>query len=167
MNMNAWDQIKKELQSSLTAESYENWVSRTRFGRLDNERLVVSVPDEATKNWLETEYSGHVLTIIRKLDLSVRDVEYSAGNNINHEHVRIVESAPSDMESSSAQLNSRLTFSTFVVGPCNQFAHAAARSVAERPSRSYNPLFVYGGTGMGKTHLLHAIGHELLQQHPS
>ena len=167
MNMNAWDQIKKELQSALTAESYENWVSRTRFGRLDNQRLIVSVPDETTKNWLETEYSGQVHTIIRKLDLSVRDIVYSAGSSVNSEHARIMESAPTEMDSSCAQLNSRLTFGTFVVGPCNQFAHAAARSVAERPSRSYNPLFVYGGTGMGKTHLLHAIGHELLQQHPA
>jgi len=165
MNMNAWDQIKRELQSALTAESYENWVSRTRFGRLDNHRLIVSVPDEATKNWLESEYAGQVYSIIRKLDLSVRDVEYSAGNGV--EHARIPDSASSDMESSASQLNTRLTFNTFVVGPCNQFAHAAARSVAERPSRSYNPLFVYGGTGMGKTHLLHAIGHELTQHHPS
>jgi chromosomal replication initiator protein len=167
MTMNAWDQIKKELQSALTADSYENWVSRTRFGKLDNQRLIVSVPDEATKNWMETEYSGEVLNIIRKLDLSVRHVEYSAANDFTHQAARVAENAVSDMESSSGQLNSRLTFSTFVVGPCNQFAHAAARSVAERPSRSYNPLFVYGGTGMGKTHLLHAIGHELQQQHPS
>src|ERR1041384_7077433 len=98
MTMNAWDQIKKELQSALTAESYENWVSRTRFGRLDNDRLVVSVPDEATKNWLETEYSGQVYTIIRRLDLSVRDVEYSAGNNQHREFVRATEPGPSDLD---------------------------------------------------------------------
>jgi chromosomal replication initiator protein len=167
MNMNAWDQIKKELQSALTAESYENWVSRTRFGRLDNQRLIVTVPDEATKTWLETEYSGQVTNIIRKLALSVRDIEYSAGKSVHHEPLHTADNSPGDIDPSSGQLNSRLTFSTFVVGPCNQFAHAAARSVAERPSRSYNPLFVYGGTGMGKTHLLHAIGHELIQQYPS
>jgi chromosomal replication initiator protein len=164
--MNAWDQIKKELQSALTAESYDNWVSRTRFGRLDNDRLIVSVPDEATKNWLETEYSSQVRNIIRKLDLSVRDVEYAPSNNSHRELPRLPETGPTEMDGNCAQLSPKLTFDTFVVGACNQFAHAAARSVAERPSRSYNPLFVYGGTGMGKTHLLHAIGHELLKLHP-
>jgi chromosomal replication initiator protein len=163
MNMNAWDQIKKELQSALTAESYENWVSRTSFGRLDNNRLVVTVPDEATKKWLETEYSGQVHTIIQKLDLSVRDVEYAPGSQQRPS----VRETVSDIEPSCALLSPKLTFDTFVVGACNQFAHAAARSVATHPSRSYNPLFIYGGTGMGKTHLLHAIAHELLAQHPS
>jgi chromosomal replication initiator protein len=165
MNMNAWDQIKKELQSALTAESYENWVSRTSFGRLDNHRLVVTVPDEATKNWLETEYSGQVHTIIQKLDLSVRDIEYSPGTS-QREPLPARDTA-ADIESSCALLSPKLTFDTFVVGACNQFAHAAARSVATHPSRSYNPLFIYGGTGMGKTHLLHAIAHELLAHHPS
>jgi chromosomal replication initiator protein len=167
MNMNAWDQIKKELQSALTAESYDNWVSRTRFGRLDKDLLVVTVPDEATKNWMETEYSGEVSTIIRKLDLAVRNIEYSAGNNSHRELARVTDSAPSEMDPSCQQLSPKLTFDTFVVGACNQFAHAAARSVATHPSRSYNPLFIYGGTGMGKTHLLHAIGHALVAQHSS
>jgi chromosomal replication initiator protein len=165
--MNAWDQIKKELQSALTADSYENWVSRTCFRRLDNQRLIVSVPDEATKSWLETEYSGQVYTIIRKLELSVRDIEYSAGGSSHHEPVRPSETTAAELDASCAQLSAKLTFDTFVVGACNQFAHAAARSVATNPSKSYNPLFIYGGTGMGKTHLLHAIGHELLAQHPS
>ena len=71
MIMNAWDQIKKELQAALTVESYENWVSRTRFARMENDLLIVSVPDEATKNWMETEYSAHIRTIIRNLALSV------------------------------------------------------------------------------------------------
>src|SRR5262245_8777844 len=127
MNMNAWDQIKKELQSTLTAESYENWVSRTRFGRLDNDCLVVSVPDEATKQWLETEYSGQVRTIISRLDLSVRHIEYTPSAGQKQEHVRVQEFNPPEPESS--YLSPKLTFETFVVGACNQFAHAAARSV--------------------------------------
>jgi chromosomal replication initiator protein len=167
MNMNAWDQIKKELQSAMTAESYENWVSRTRFGHIEKDLLVVTVPDEATKHWMETEYSGHVDTIIRRLDLAVRNIEYSASNVSHRETARVTDNGFSEIDSSHPQLSSKLTFDTFVVGACNQFAHAAARSVATHPSRSYNPLFIYGGTGMGKTHLLHAIGHALLAQHSS
>jgi chromosomal replication initiator protein len=167
MNMNAWDQIKKELQSALTAESYENWVSRTRFCRLETGLLLVTVPDEATKNWMETEYSSQVGAIIRKLDLAVRDIEYAVQNNFQHEPARVSDTGFGESESPRPQLSPRLTFGTFVVGACNQFAHAAARSVATRPSRSYNPLFIYGGTGMGKTHLLHAIGHALMEQHSS
>ena len=164
--MNAWDQIKKELQSALTTESYDNWVSRTRFGRLENDLLVVSVPDEATKNWMESEYAAHIHGIIRKLALSVRSIEFSAGP-ASHPFARIAEVTAVDPDPSTPQLNPKFTFDTFVVGACNQFAAAAARSVATNPSRSYNPLFIYGGTGMGKTHLLQAIGHALLQRNSS
>ena len=165
MTMNAWDQIKKELQLALTTESYDNWVSRTRFGRLENDRLIVSVPDEATKNWMETEYSAHIHSIIRKLALSVRSIEYSAHAETNRLFAR-TEVTAVDLDSPSP-LNPKFTFDSFVVGACNQFAAAAARSVATNPSRSYNPLFIYGGTGMGKTHLLQAIGHSMLGRHSS
>jgi chromosomal replication initiator protein len=167
MTINAWDQIKKELQSALTAESYENWVSRTRFARIEKDVLIVTVPDEATKNWMETEYSGQVKSIIRKLDLPVRNIEFTVGSNSHRDPARVPDTGSAEVESSCQQLSPKLTFDTFVVGACNQFAHAAARSVATHPSRSYNPLFIYGGTGMGKTHLLHAIGHALLEQHSS
>jgi chromosomal replication initiator protein len=166
MIMNAWDQIKKQLQSLLTAESYDNWVRGTSFGRLENDVLFVTVRDNATKKWMETEYSAEIKTIIRKLDLTVRNVLFSVGNNFQRELTGVPDSNSADVEC-CAQLSPKLTFDTFVVGACNQFAHAAARSVATNPSRSYNPLFIYGGTGMGKTHLLHAIGHALVEQHSS
>ena len=166
MKMNAWDQIKKELQLALTAESYDNWVSRTRFGRLENDLLIVSVPDEATKNWMETEYGPHIHRIIHKLALSVRSIEYLATNG-QPAALRLMEPGTTDMDGTCPQLNPKFTFDSFVVGACNQFAAAAARSVATNPSRSYNPLFIYGGTGMGKTHLLQAIGHSLLNRQSS
>ena len=163
--MNVWDQIKNELQRALTADSYENWISRTHLDRLQDGLLVVSVPDETTRNWLESEYGCQITAIIERLGLPIRAVEYCAGAETHCNHTHTIESSNHDFDSPCPQLNMKFTFDTFVVGACNQFAHAAARSVAERPSRSYNPLFIYGGTGMGKTHLLHAIGHALLTQH--
>src|SRR5215467_8223611 len=97
--MNVWDQIKKELQAALTAESYENWVSRTRFGRLDHDLLVVWVPDEATKNWMESEYGGHIASIIRRLDLAVRSIEYYPGYDHDHHPLRVHDTAPADFDS--------------------------------------------------------------------
>jgi chromosomal replication initiator protein len=162
--MNPWDQIKKELEARLSPESYQNWISRTVFARLEGTTLGVNVPDEATKKWMETEYATQVIEIARKLGLGVErlDCELSSRNHLS----RVVESVEFEPPSASA-LNPKFTFDTFVVGACNQFAHAAARSVATNPSRSYNPLFIYGGVGMGKTHLMHAIGRALIDNHAS
>jgi chromosomal replication initiator protein len=165
--MNAWDQIKKELASTLSAQSYENWVSPTVFSRLDGSTLFVSVPNEATRTWMETEYSDAVGSVIHKLGLDLKTVRYVAESSpTNYEPgARTAEAVLLEFESTCHQLNPKFTFDSFVVGACNQFAHAAARSVATNPSRAYNPLFVYGGVGMGKTHLMHAIGRALLDQH--
>ena len=161
--MNPWDQIKKELEAILSPESFQNWVSRTAFARMNGTTLLVSVPDEGTKQWMESEYTGEVLSIAHRLGLSIQRVSYlpaSANANQNH-HGFAAE--PAEPEAPPvASLNPKFTFDSFVVGSCNQFAHAAAKSVATNPSRSYNPLFIYGGVGIGKTHLMHAIGRSLL-----
>jgi chromosomal replication initiator protein len=158
--MNPWEQIKQQLQADLSPESYLNWVKRTSFGELVGGVLRVVVPNSESKVWMETEYTKQVAAIIRRLNLPVDAVVYEQARSMDDntsEGDRATES-----ESPLYQLNPRFTFDTFVVGACNQFAHAAARSVATNPSRSYNPLFIYGGVGMGKTHLMHAIGRALM-----
>jgi chromosomal replication initiator protein len=159
--MNPWEQIKHQLQAALSPESYQNWVSHTSFEQLDGGVLRVLVPNVESKAWMETEYANQVGAIIRRLNLPVQAVLYEPVKATS-----VSATAESDRswepESPASQLNPRFTFETFVVGACNQFAHAAARSVATNPSRSYNPLFLYGGVGMGKTHLMHAIGRALM-----
>ena len=159
--MNPWEQIKQQLETALNPDSYRNWVSRTTFGQLVGGVLRVSVPSVESKAWMETEYANQVGAIIRKLNLPVQAVLYETTSNMQDRETPSQE-RDGEPESPVNQLNPRFTFDNFVVGACNQFAHAAARSVATNPSRSYNPLFLYGGVGMGKTHLMHAIGRALM-----
>jgi chromosomal replication initiator protein len=158
--MNPWDQIKQQLEATLNTEAYQNWVSRSVFRQIAGGVLHVSVPNVESKAWLETEYADHVMSAIRKLTLPVQTVLYEFASTSRQQNG--VDGERDEPESPVSQLNPRFTFDTFVVGACNQFAHAAARSVATNPSRSYNPLFLYGGVGMGKTHLMHAIGRALM-----
>ncbi len=124
---------------------------------MDGDTLFVSVPDAETRAWLETEYGTMVRSGIHELGLPIEKVAYEA--QPARGRAVIVAENP-ELESPTNSLNPKFTFDTFVVGACNQFAHAAARAVATNPSRSYNPLFIYGGVGMGKTHLMHAIGRD-------
>jgi chromosomal replication initiator protein len=165
--MNYWDQIREYLRQKISAESYENWLSGTSFAGAAGDTLFVAVPDRGTRSWLEREYAVLVQGALDDLALPVKQIAYEPVpvRGIQEQSITTVES--SEVENDVGNLNPKFTFDSFVVGACNQFAHAAARSVATNPSRSYNPLFLYGGVGMGKTHLMHAIGRELMDKHTS
>ena len=165
--MNHWERIRDHLRGKVSAESFDSWLKGAQFQRMDGNTLVVSVPDRDTRAWLETEYAAFIAAAIRELGLPVRQVSFEARERNGAGGTAPAPEEGPEMESPTAQLNPKFTFESFVVGACNQFAHAAARSVATNPSRSYNPLFVYGGVGMGKTHLMHAIGRELIQNYAS
>ncbi len=168
--MNVWELIKKKIAAKLSTESFHNWFAQTSMREFEYDTLWVSVPNEAAKDYIEQEYAELVLSAIRELDLPVRHVVYetpAAGREKNTTNGAPVVEPEVQFQSPGTQLNSRFTFDSFVVGSCNQFAHAAARAVAMKPSRQYNPLFIYGGVGMGKTHLMHAIGRSLLENYAS
>jgi chromosomal replication initiator protein len=161
--MNSWDRIRNYLQQKVSAESYDNWLKGAVYVRTEETTLFVSVPDRETRTWLEKEYAALVRGAIQELGLPIEHVCYEVQpiRGARNQAMAAVEGG--ELES-ALNLNPKFTFDTFVVGACNQFAHAAARSVATNPSRSYNPLFLYGGVGMGKTHLMHAIGRELMDK---
>jgi chromosomal replication initiator protein len=167
--MNVWDQIRQHLQNKITAESYNNWLRGTAFLGMDGDTLFVSAPDRETRTWLETEFGTPVRSAIRELGLSVRHVSYESepAPVAKGPSPLLVPAEGGDWEAPANALNPKFTFDNFVVGASNQFAHAAAKSVAQNPSRSYNPLFLYGGVGMGKTHLMHAIGRALMDKYTS
>jgi chromosomal replication initiator protein len=164
--MNYWDQIRNYLQRKISAESFNNWLKSTDLIGMDGSTLIVSVPDGSTKSWFETEYAGMVSGGIRDLHLPVSQVSYEVRAS-RAAPTHVVSNGDAVEEPTAILLNPKFTFESFVVGACNQFAHAAARSVATQPARSYNPLFLYGGVGMGKTHLMHAIGRELMDRFSS
>jgi len=180
MGADLWQQIKTRLAAKIPTQAYHNWVIPTRLDAHENGSLRILVPDQVTKEFLEQEYGEVVQTAIRELNLPIRKIVYTARLNsgpiLNGADAVPSPEQPSDMSKPSlepifasavGQLNPKFQFENFVVGSCNQFAHAAARAVASQPARSYNPLFIYGGVGMGKTHLMHAIGRELLDQFQS
>ncbi len=171
----AWEQIKGRLAAKLGDGAYQNWISGTALASFEDGDLTVRVPNPTTEAWIQQEYSSQIQDVIRELNLPVRKVQYSiqpmamaasassgggsAGAPHSSQHFPMPDSL---FESTAAWLNPRLTFDAYVVGSSNQLAHAAAHAVATMPSRSYNPLFIYGGVGVGKTHLMHAIGRCLL-----
>jgi chromosomal replication initiator protein len=162
--MNYWDQIRSYLQQKVSTQEYENWLRGTSFAGLENATLSIAVPDRETRDWMQREYTQLIRDGIRDLVLPIRAVGYQVElpRGPRNQAMASLDEGTPEPEITSTHLNPKFTFESFVVGTCNQFAHAAAKAVATNPSRRYNPLFLYGGVGMGKTHLMHAIGRELM-----
>ena len=166
--MTLWDKILQHTERRVNPHSFATWFRPTRQEKASDDSLVVRVPTRLfCKRLTETygELLKAVLAEIGKPELTLNYVcaepEPTAQNAAASSQTKL------DFDSASNLLNPRYTFDTFVVGASNQFAHAAALAVAEQPSKSYNPLFVYGGVGLGKTHLMQAIGHALKRRDPA
>jgi chromosomal replication initiator protein len=169
--MNLWDKILQHTERRVNPHSFATWFRPTRFERLDGDRLTVRVPSRLFCKRLTETYGQllqAVLTEIGKpqvqFDYVCAEAEPVAAASPN---VPVSSQTRLDFDAVAHQLNPRYTFDSFIVGASNQFAHAAAVAVAEQPSKSYNPLFLYGGVGLGKTHLMQAIGHSLKRRNPA
>ena len=152
--MNLWDQVLERVEKKLNRHSFATWFRPTSFVDLSDTTLVVRVPNAQFKDWLAKNYHGVLSEALGELERPEMQIVFEA----EPEPTAAPAPAPGEREGWTS-LNPKYTFESFVVGASNQFAHAAARAVAEIPSKSYNPLFLYGGVGLGKTHLMHAIGH--------
>ena len=177
-----WHAALGELQLGLTKANYDTWFKDTAIVSEEDDVYCVGVPNAFAREWLENKYRQQVRDALRHLvgrTVDVRFVTLTAASVRSDRPVAAsggagggsspTSSAPAQERrdaTAAALLNARYTFSTFVVGSNNRLAHAAALSVAERPGHSYNPLFIYGGSGLGKTHLMHAIGHAVISRHP-
>jgi chromosomal replication initiator protein len=179
-----WRAALGELQVSLSPANFETWLRDTELVDVDEQRFRIAVPNGFAKDWLESRYRSLISqTLARIVGYSVQ-VEFVIGpmpetpaedDGATHaaaasptaprQQVR-VEPTRVGGEGGTTFINPRYTFANFIVGSANRLAHAASLSVAERPGHAYNPLFLYGGVGLGKTHLMHAIGNQVIAKFP-
>ncbi len=163
--MNNWDKILQRMERRVNPHSFATWFRPTREEQEENGRLLIRVPTPLFKKRLTETYGQLLQAVLAEVGLPDLQLEFLCS-----EHAPAAAAAAQaklDFESVNHQLNPRYTFDTFIVGASNQFAHAAALAVAEQPSKSYNPLFLYGGVGLGKTHLMQAIGHTIKRRNPT
>ena len=166
-----WETISQRLREALNPSTYETWFGGTEALEASDERLVVGVPNEFTKTWIEGHF-GSLLNaaaaeheLVVELRVAMSEAIRAAAEQEAEPEPPPVPTAPAPPPQAGT-LNPRYTFDLFVIGPSNRFAHAAALAVAEAPAQAFNPLFIYGSTGLGKTHLLQAVAQYVRQQHP-
>jgi len=158
----AWQAALGQLQMEMSKASYDTWVRSAELLSYDDSLFTVGVPNAFARDWLDTRLTATVTQILTSLMESTQTVKFVVWHR-DYETASDAAPVEEPLSSSftstpSACLNSRYTFDNFVVGPANRLAHAASQAVAENPARAYNPLFIYSSVGLGKTHLLHAIG---------
>ncbi len=169
---NLWESIAARLREALTETTYETWFGHAHPTALTNDKLLVEVPNDFTRDWIQGHFFDFVSGAAREslgrnvvVSFSVSDglTAASAAPARVESQVRSRDAELAYRDTPDVELNPKYTFDLFVIGSSNRFAHAAALAVAEAPAQAYNPLFIYGGTGLGKTHLLQAIGHYVRQ----
>lgn len=181
---NPWTLAQAELQQTLDEYSYKNWFTQTRLDSCENGRMVIAVPSQFFADWLRDHYHEAIAGAVKRVMPEFKELRFvprpeiisgGAPEDISpgsgHRDGQAMPVSPTPRKQAQVRrayngLNHRYTFDRFVIGSGNRFAYAAARAVAESPGRAYNPLFVYGDTGLGKTHLMQAIGHDLIRRNP-
>lgn len=165
-----WGKVLTSVQSNINKQSFDMWLKDTEPVSLLNNTLMVKVPDEVARRHISENYSSMIASALGAITGQNMFCEFVTGNG----HATAVDTPapveptrpPESTDYSAQRLNPRYTFENFVIGPNNQLAHAAAVSVSRAPATQYNPLFIHGGTGLGKTHLMQAIGHYILRERP-
>lgn len=169
-----WQQVLSVIQSKLSKPSFDTWLKSTKASVFTETQLIVCAPTDFARDWLESRYKKMIAqTVFECLNRDVevkfvlQDTEAPVVKPVQVLSPQPVKQPPVQEDGSIYNiLNPKYTFDTFVIGSGNRFAHAASLAVAEAPAKTYNPLFLYGGVGLGKTHLMHAIGNYVLEHNP-
>lgn len=171
-----WDKVLEIAQERISNTSYQTFIKDTQLYSLKNDEAIILVSLPFNASWLNQRYSEIMQAIIYDVigyevkPHFISEDELASYNNVNTQEVQepqVQHSSIDDKTWGKEQFNMHNTFDTFVIGPGNRFPHAASLAVAEAPAEAYNPLFIYGGVGLGKTHLMHAIGHYVLSNKPN
>ncbi|SHE87942.1 chromosomal replication initiator protein DnaA [Clostridium fallax] len=169
-----WEKTLNIIKGEMTEVSFNTWIKSCEPIAIKDSTIKLSVPNEFTKDILEKRYKPLIIQAIKLVSSKKYDIDFLIESNmqgegeISKENKKVDDNQSSVVvnDEMSATLNPKYTFDSFVIGNSNRFAHAASLAVAEAPARAYNPLFIYGGVGLGKTHLMHAIGHYILKNNP-
>jgi len=171
-NLELWQSVLAQMQFHISKANFATWFQNTEIISKDSEKIIISVPNAFSKEWLSNKYNKLILKTLHDIDDSIKELEFVIKpQSVKNTPVQVAieNEKPEDAQlkfeefkiNKETNLNPRYTFGNFVVGSFNELAHAAALAVAENPGLTYNPLFVYGGTGLGKTHLIQAIGNKI------
>jgi len=171
-----WQAVLAQVQFNVSRANFATWFRNTKIVEVKNGKAIISVENTFSKEWLTNKYSSLILKILRNLNKEIKSLEFVVNSHPTSK-ISKVKQEPEVLEESQLSfqefildtktgLNPRYTFDNFVVGSFNELAHAAAWAVSENPGFSYNPLFIYGGVGLGKTHLLQATGNRISELFP-
>lgn len=164
-----WDDVLVSIELAITPANFKTWFRDTRIVSLEDGTVTLGVPSVFVRDWLRDKFQTMVLRVLRENAPFVRNIEYTVVQRSERKHENKSNSVNTTIPleeyyiNKTDNLNPRYSFDTFVIGPFNALAHAAAKTVSERPGIAYNPLFIYGKTGHGKTHLIQAVGNKLKQ----
>ncbi len=169
-NIDIWNKGLSLIKKDLNNDIFELWFKPTAFKSYDNGEINISVPNRYCGEWLKTNYYGLIkdalINITQERDIKINFIPDKDKEGIEKANIIKKEVINATSFREKGMLNRKYYFESFIVGPSNQFAHAAALAVAENPGKSYNPLFIYGGVGLGKTHLINAIGNHIIRNKP-
>ncbi|HCJ59015.1 MAG TPA: chromosomal replication initiator protein DnaA [Clostridiaceae bacterium] len=164
-NYEIWDKTLDIIKVELTEVSFNTWLKSITPIMINDEMILFHVPDDFTKGIIETRYATLIKNALKQVTSKYHELKFTVNETeADMEKSNNVMGKKEVEEVVNTSLNPRYTFDTFVIGNSNRLAHAASVAVAESPAKAYNPLFIYGGVGLGKTHLMHAIGHYALNQ---
>jgi chromosomal replication initiator protein len=162
-----WQKVLNLIKTELTEVSYNTWLKPIEPVIMKDHLIILAVANDFSKGILEARYKNLIINTLKQITSEEYGLEFTVPGSEKYLKASQLNKNNTDLSFDALNLNPKYVFDTFVIGNSNRFAHAASLAVAEAPAKAYNPLFIYGGVGLGKTHLMHAIGHYVLGQNPN